>query len=117
MASYRKPTTVKLPGFIFLPGPIFSNDMEVSHRVYAALIGEDITNVSLLEATGRARRSFETLFETALQYEDLHRNLRGGDIFYEIVAHNATLYLDLPPEDVKIVVQNHGLRSRQVSQS
>ncbi|OIW25926.1 hypothetical protein CONLIGDRAFT_647656 [Coniochaeta ligniaria NRRL 30616] len=105
MASFRKPTTVKsLPGFEFQRGPIFSSDMEISLRVYAALIGEDISNLSLQEAIDRACHSLVKVFETALQYEDLYRALRGGHDFWRVVTGNTALYYDLAAADMKVML-------------
>lgn len=104
MADYRKPSAVKLPGFAFRPGPVFSNTLETSYRIYAALLGEDHSNLTLDDARDRACHSLVALFETALQYEGLYRALRGGHDFWQVLTSNVALNYDVTPDEIKLML-------------
>jgi hypothetical protein len=104
---------VKRPGFFFYPGPIFSEDREVSHRIYAALVGEEIEDLSLDDAKGRATESLTTLVSTALQYRDLYRNLQGNKDCWEVITNRAILYYDLACEEVLLLLETLANARRQ----
>ncbi|KAB5584808.1 hypothetical protein GE09DRAFT_1180297 [Coniochaeta sp. 2T2.1] len=104
MPEFRVSSVVKLPGLYFQAGPIFSNDMDVSHRIFAALAGDDASNLSLDDAKGRASQSLETLVETVLHYRDLYRALRGNKDCWDVITDQAKLYALLSADEVKLLL-------------
>ncbi|KAB5567033.1 hypothetical protein GE09DRAFT_1109113 [Coniochaeta sp. 2T2.1] len=105
MSSIRPSSAVKLAGFYFGPGPVFSHDQETAHRIRAGLLGEDTSSLSALGAKERAAASVQALFECAMNYRDFYRNVRGGEIFCVVIANQTALHDVLISDDVKLVVQ------------
>lgn len=105
MAAEFGPKTklIRPQGFYFEKHPIFSSK-HTANNVLKALMGEELGDLSVDDASSRAVEKLEALFSVCLEKKVLFRALRDCLLFWNTISHDFQGYFVLSPQEAREVV-------------